>query len=57
MVNYAVESTLDKRGFLRRVGEGERRGMGSSEPEKLTPHRPSWGTRLWFSHPDYKTKA
>jgi hypothetical protein len=24
MVHYAVESTLDKRGFLRRVGEGER---------------------------------
>jgi hypothetical protein len=24
MVHYAVESTLDKRGFLRRVGEGDR---------------------------------
>jgi hypothetical protein len=24
MVHYAVESTLDKRGFIRRVGDGER---------------------------------
>src|SRR4051794_13411932 len=24
MVHYAVESTLDKRGFMRRVGDGER---------------------------------